>query len=286
MDTINLVVWIAVYSICLVHITLFAGIYIKNKNKLELLYLVVLVNIFLLAVIITLSLVFRYDKFIPILINGILSLYITVPVWGYFLFDVDRKFFKIIPMLVIPEAIFENILLVHDKLTFLFISRIIFYLLLTAPIFLRKKTKPEKNSQVLKMQTVTKITVTLFVMFMASLIPFSKQIFEISFVSSIFWSVFTLSYQVPGLVYCIGRLTRKDASFGTTGLSSLTKRENEVALAVCSGLKYEEIAEKLFITLSAVKKHTYSIYRKLEIKNNRELIHIFMESQKDSASNG
>jgi len=69
-------------------------------------------------------------------------------------------------------------------------------------------------------------------------------------------------------------------------LALLTKRENEVAAAICSGLKYSEIAEKLFISLSAVKFHANSIYRKLGIKNNRELLLTFMgTNEKDSSDN-
>ena len=64
-------------------------------------------------------------------------------------------------------------------------------------------------------------------------------------------------------------------------LPALTKRENEVAMAICNGLKYKEIAEKLFISLSAVKKHAFNIYRKLNINNNRELMGIFLV-EKDS----
>ncbi|MCL2196475.1 MAG: helix-turn-helix transcriptional regulator [Treponema sp.] len=118
---------------------------------------------------------------------------------------------------------------------------------------------------------------------MVAFIPFSLFLFEVSYVSSLWWAVFTLSYQIPGLVYCKKYLLDKTIKTGKTGLSSLSKRENEVALAIYSGLTYAEIAEKLFITLSAVKKHAYSIYRKLGIKNNRELLHIFMELQKNDA---
>jgi len=292
MTIINLTVWIIVYSICLVHITLFAGIYFKNKNKIELLYLIVLFNIFLLAVIITLSLVFRYNNFIPILVNGILSLYITVPLWGYYLFEVDKKYFKLIPIFVITEAVIENILLVNNLLNILFLSRFIFYCFLTFPIFLRKEKTNDKNLLENKMRTVTKITVILFAVFMGSFIPFSNQIFEISYISSLFWAVFTLSYQAPGLVYCINRFFKKDALIDSADIlpmskveiSSLSKRENEVAMAICSGLTYAQIAEKLFISLSAVKKHAYTIYKKLGIKNNRELLHICMETQKDKMS--
>jgi DNA-binding NarL/FixJ family response regulator len=63
-----------------------------------------------------------------------------------------------------------------------------------------------------------------------------------------------------------------------TGITSLTKRENEVALAICNGHKYEEIAEKLHISLSTVKTHSSTIYRKLGINNNRELMQIFLKN--------
>jgi DNA-binding CsgD family transcriptional regulator len=68
-------------------------------------------------------------------------------------------------------------------------------------------------------------------------------------------------------------------------LELLSKRENEVALEIYNGLKYGEIAEKLFISISSVKKHANSIYKKLEIKNNRELLHIFVEYNKNNAPN-
>lgn len=279
MGTIILVILILVYSICLVHITLFAGIYIKHKNKIELFYLIVLANIFLLAVVVMLSFIFSMNYVIPILVNSIFSLYITVPLFSYILFDVDKKYYKNIPILVIAEAIIDNILLAHNILGVLYILKIIFYILLTMPVFINKK-ECEKDSLEWSMQKATKITIVIFIPFTILLIPFSSLIFKISYVSSLFWAFCTLFYQVPGMVYCKQYLLNRYIEITRTGLSSLTKRENEVALEICKGLKYEEIAEKLFVTLSAVKKHTYSIYRKLGIKNNRELLHIFMESQK------
>ena len=297
MNTVNLLVWISVYSICLVHITIFTIIYIKHKDKTELLYLIVLLNIFLLAVIITISLVFGYNNFIPVLVNAILSLYVTVPLWGYNLYDIDKKYYKNIPILVITEAVIENILLAYNILDVLYVSRFIFYILLTIPIFLTRKNTYGKNTLNGKMRSVVKITVTLFAVFMASLIPLSHLIFEISYISSLFWAVFTLSYQIPGLIYCVSRLTQKDTApdalashdalasqirnlpepvSDKINLSSLTKRENEVAAEICGGLTYAQIAEKLFVSLSAVKKHAFSIYRKLGIKNNRELLRIYL----------
>jgi DNA-binding CsgD family transcriptional regulator len=149
---------------------------------------------------------------------------------------------------------------------------------LAVPVFIKKNNKYEKDSIEGKMQKVTKITAVAFIIFMASLVPLSLLIFEISNIASIFWGVFTVSYQIPGLVYCKNRLLKKGTLSGKTGISSLTKRENEIAVAICNGYKYEEIAEKLHISLSTVKTHSYTIYRKLGINNNRELMQIFMKN--------
>jgi len=284
MNTINLIIWIFVYSICLIHIALFAVIFAKHKNKIELFYLIVLVNMFLLAVIIMLSLILNIKNVIPIIVNSILLLYITVPIYGYNLFGVQKKFYVLIPVLVIIEAAVENILMMRNIFNFLYLSRIIFYILLLAPIFFNSK-KYKKDSLEQIMQNVTKKTVVIFLVFMIMFIPFSMFLFEISYISSLWWAAFTLSYQIPGLVYCYKYLRKKDSLPSKNNISSLTKRENEVAQAICSGLKYEEIAQKLFISLSAVKKHSYSIYHKLGINNNRALMQIFMETQKNNSDN-
>ena len=285
---VNIIIWIFLYSFTLVHITLFAYLYIKNKSKIELLYLIVLINIFLLAVIITISLVLQIYTFIPLLVNAILSAYITIPLWGYYLFDLEKKYFKNIFILVGIEVVIDNILMAqneHRLYVILYILRVVFYILLAIPVFIKKGNKYEKDSIEGKMQKVTKINAVVFIVFMASLAPISLFIFELTYTASLFYGVFTLSYQIPGLVYCKNMLLKKGALSGKKGISSLTKRENEVATAICNGYKYEEIAEKLRISVSTVKTHSYFIYRKLGINNNRELMQIFLENPSNDTSN-
>jgi len=281
MNVLILVILILGYSICLAHITLFAGIYIKHKNKIELYYLIVLSNIFFLAVIVMLLFIFKINYAIPVLVNTLFSLYVTVPLYSYILFDVDKKYYKNIPILVIIEAIIENILIAHNIIGVIYILKIVFFVLLIIPIFITKK-EYEKNSMEWSMQKATKIIMIIFIPFTILVIPLSPLILKVSYVSSLFWAVSTLFFQIPGLVYSRQYLLNRYIEVTKMGLSSLTKRENEVALEICNGLKYEEVAEKLFVTLSAVKKHAYSIYRKLGIKNNRELLHMFMEAQKNN----
>lgn len=52
----------------------------------------------------------------------------------------------------------------------------------------------------------------------------------------------------------------------------LTRREAETSVKLYEGKTYANISEELFVSLSAVKKHAYNIYRKLNIVNSRQLI--------------
>jgi len=297
MTTVNIIIWIFIYSVCIVHIALFTVIYSKHRHKIELFYLIVLINMFLLSVIIMLSLVLDIKNIIPIIVNGILLLYITIPLCGYYLFGVNKKYYVLIPVLIIIEAVIENIFIINGIYTHLYFSRIIFYILFLLPILIGAK-KQEKNSLKQIIQNITRKTVIIYLAFMIAFFPFSAYLFEISYVSSLWWAVCTLAFQIPGLIYCKRYLFDKDnfiitnqepeASFALNnaeavkiGLLSLSKRENEVALAICSGLTYTQTAEKLCVSLSTVKKHAYFIYRKLGIKNNRELVHIFMRTQEN-----
>ncbi len=54
-------------------------------------------------------------------------------------------------------------------------------------------------------------------------------------------------------------------------LTKLTTREKDVLKLILSGEKRKNIANLLFITESAVKKHTANIFKKLEVENRTEL---------------
>ena len=55
-------------------------------------------------------------------------------------------------------------------------------------------------------------------------------------------------------------------------LHPLSKREREVMKLLLEGKKRKEIAEELFVTESTIKKHSASIYKKLEVENRKELL--------------
>lgn len=60
----------------------------------------------------------------------------------------------------------------------------------------------------------------------------------------------------------------------SVNFSVLTNRENEIAVNIVQGFSNRDIAEKLYISESTVKKHINSIFKKLEIKSRWELIKI------------
>ena len=51
---------------------------------------------------------------------------------------------------------------------------------------------------------------------------------------------------------------------------NLTRRELEILELVSDGLRDKEIALKLFLSPSTVKRHTANIYKKLQVGNRRE----------------
>ena len=276
MNILNHLLWILAYSLSLVHITLFAIMYIKHKMKIELYYLFVLANLFLITGIIMTLIIFNQSHNHQVILNILLTLYITLPLYIYTLFIVNKIYYKLIPIVVAIEAVIDNLLMFSNFYQFIYLTRIVFYFILLIPLFINKKKKYEKDSFEHNIQKMSIKTVIIFIAYMVILFPLRIFLFELPYVSSLFWAFFTLSYQIPGILYCTKRLFQKAVHFQNKKLSSLTKRENEVALAICEGYKYEEIAERMFVTLSAVKKHSYNIYRKLGINNNRELIHLFM----------
>ena len=59
----------------------------------------------------------------------------------------------------------------------------------------------------------------------------------------------------------------------------LTNRELDVLRLMAEGLKYEEIAERLFISLNTVRSHVKAIYDKLDVKNRVKAIEMARQLQ-------
>jgi len=61
-------------------------------------------------------------------------------------------------------------------------------------------------------------------------------------------------------------------SLGSELVEPLSEREIEVLQLIAAGHKYQEIAERLVISLNTVRHHTKNIYSKLEVNNRTQAI--------------
>ena len=57
----------------------------------------------------------------------------------------------------------------------------------------------------------------------------------------------------------------------------ISEREKEIIELIIDGRSNNEIKERLFISPHTVKNHLSNIYRKLNVKNRYELMHLFMK---------
>lgn len=60
---------------------------------------------------------------------------------------------------------------------------------------------------------------------------------------------------------------------------NITNREKEIIFLLIKGLSYNDISEKLMISLPTVKTHVHNIYKKLGIKNKIELVNIISKNK-------
>jgi DNA-binding CsgD family transcriptional regulator len=250
-------------------------LYASYKNKIELFFSFILCNVLVVIIIAMISVTAAGNVriFTSILINSVTTFLITVPFFVYKATDLKKIFYWTIPIAFITGLVLCNVFIYYNKTMFTNLSIMGLFTLLFIPVF-RKKEKLEKNSFG---YTLARMGITTFgivgVLTVASIFIFSVARGESGrYVSSFYWAFFVMAYQVPSLVYCKNRLWRKRPA--AEGLPGLTKRENEVVMKMYQGLKYEDIAKELFVSLSTVKKHSYNIYRKLGISNNRELMRL------------
>ena len=59
----------------------------------------------------------------------------------------------------------------------------------------------------------------------------------------------------------------------------MTDRELDVLRLMTEGLKYEEIAKRLFISLNTVRSHVKAIYGKLNVNNRIKAIEMARQLQ-------
>jgi len=67
-----------------------------------------------------------------------------------------------------------------------------------------------------------------------------------------------------------GQINERDIFYKNVEQYGLSEREMDVLLLISKGLKNNEIAEKLFLSVSTIKTHTRNIFIKLDVRNRIE----------------
>ena len=63
-------------------------------------------------------------------------------------------------------------------------------------------------------------------------------------------------------------------------IRKLTTRQLYILQLILSGLSYQEVADRLDVSINAVKKHMTSVYKKTELKNRAELFLLFRNERR------
>ncbi len=293
------IIWIGAYTLCLVNVALLIHRYTTFRDKRVLLFLVFLVNMLLVTVVTMYAA--RLTKgesiFNTILINCLLSYLLTIPPFVYAAAQVK------IPVSLIGTV--AVISFIGFNLLSRFVAPLVTYALYLLPFLVEmmplaiagRKAHPASTDNVDERLTrsisrlgrlLGSITFTLICLYFV-LIRTSLRT-SVFFVSSYF-AFFTILYQLPVSFFCLITFPRAlgdtsdheedneilhvappDGVPANLPNLNLTEREREVALKLYEGLTYHQIADSMFVTLSAIKKHVYNIYRKTGVRNNRQLI--------------
>jgi DNA-binding CsgD family transcriptional regulator len=271
MKIFHIILWIAAYSLCLFHIMVWRASRRQARLKVESRFLAILINV---VVVTGLIMVFSRTagsekRFTLLLGNCLLSFFITVPRFVYAVHGASKTYYLLVPAALIAAALVYNVCILAGRDVIAFSAAPVFFALLFMPVFLKKPAAAPKKRDTGGLGATGAAMVIVALCFAAAAPALRRFAGSVPYAQSACFALFTLAYQVPGLLYCkkhlFNRLRRAD-------LSVLSKREQAVAAEICGGLTYAEIAEKLFVSLSSVKKHVCAIYRKLGIKNNRELM--------------
>lgn len=76
-----------------------------------------------------------------------------------------------------------------------------------------------------------------------------------------------------------GRWMRKCEAFADQ--NDLSPREREILMMLAKGHDTEFMQDKLFISKSTIKSHTYNIYKKVDVHSRKELINLIKDMDED-----
>jgi len=278
-------VWIIAYSVVFVNCLCYLLWWKKTRSKAVLSYFLLLANMIVLTLfIVSFILPTREPSYakIFVLFNVIACYLFTVPNFisasqGRDSRAIDRAILGIFAF----SVLLVNILVARGSLFAvyaIFAVSPILYLAVFGLLFRNVVVAGDKDDSRLRagLSRIGLLNWLIVIVFCAFAFAANSLFAGSSNAVSLVFALMTIAYQIPGLIL-FNSLRRREVRVDIdASLSLLTKREREIAQRLCAGRTYAEIADELFISLSAVKKHCYSIYRKLGVRNNRELMLLAM----------
>ncbi len=285
MATVVNLVWILAYSAVFVNCLCYLLWWKKTGARVILSYFLLLANMIVLTLFIVSFVLQTRDPsraHLIVFINAIACYLYTVP---NFIAAAQGRYSKAIARAILVifalSVILVNVLLSMGTLFAvyaLFAGSPILYLVVFA-LLSRKGTGSERKEDQPLLSGLSRTGLANWL----TVVAFCAIAFAVNALTggkyeaiSLVFALMTIAYQVPGLVL-FNALRRRSVRVDIdASLSLLTKREREIAEKLCAGRTYAEISNELFISLSAVKKHCYSIYKKLGVRNNRELMLLAM----------
>ncbi len=148
-------------------------------------------------------------------------------------------------------------------------------------LFYIKKAKGREEEGLLKGIAMTFIP--MLVLFPLDMVFFRHSSFKLSYIC---FSIFTVN-----TYYFISRYYFRDYEPVPESLdiknnffrmNNISEREEEVSRLLIKGETNSDIGAELFISVNTVKTHIKSIYRKLEVSNRIQLIHLIQKNGNDN----
>lgn len=259
--------------------------YIKTKNRILLKTSFFNINILLIIVCLTLEMFLPVDYtkeiFILDLIKRILSVIIiyTSPLQCHSMYKykmIPDKFFLALSSISIVAILISNIFSVNYYLYFIIYSLMGLAILYTLSIafkakYILKTTVESKLKRSMLLWVLSLMTVVILLSHdLSSFIALSGNQLSRRF------HILPLAYMLICRIHYNNLksilITPKDHNTVKVADFGVTKRENEVLELIIKGLKYNEVSDKLCISISTVKKHITNVYRKTNTSNKVELI--------------
>jgi DNA-binding CsgD family transcriptional regulator len=288
MNNLLILAWIAAYSVCVITVITGYFLYLKNKEKTVFAFLLILLNTLSVTVFIMLNHIFNFfnEYFLLILFNILSLYYITI---NNFILVLEKIKFSLFKLCI---TVLFSVLLIDIVSLFLlkFIIEFLYYFfglpLVFSNIYIycfKAVKKKEYKIHLVKFwrnigssSVFSGIIAVIFgVIYFILVFLNDADNYTVSYI----FSAFTIFYNMPGLIHFLSELMKiQKTAFSKVDLQKgmeklgLSPREMEVAIKIINGMKYKDIAENLFISLTTVKKHAYNIFRKADVKNSRRLI--------------